>query len=180
MNKGFVASSVLIIAAGALGFLVWPDKSPSPVSQDKSKWESTAVVEAAKPAASSGTEWFAADASADIIDLARVFEPTGEELELQYLLESFEATEYLPLPRVLTSREHAVEEASAASSYFGQLSQRMSYFIGWKCARLLNESQALMGVEPPDHDREGNRLPGSVLTESTTQTGAVVPVGSRK
>jgi hypothetical protein len=168
MNKGFFASLFVITTAAAFGYWLWSDTALTPPSTLKLEEIIRAQPQTA-PTAAETTERYSAGQFVELIDLSTVFEPTGEELALQFLLGSIDSTEYLSMPRVApmeslpeprqTAYEalpwprlaaadtfpDAGEEASSPPSRFDLLRRQMSEIVGRKLVEMLSEMQPLKG-----------------------------------
>jgi hypothetical protein len=109
MNRGFVASCLVMIGAAGMGYWAWSDADSDPHRA------SEAIVSTPNdPASPPETEYVAAIPSGDsyeFIDLSQLFLPTGDELELQDLLNSFEAPEFLPPPRIAAVASNDSDDA---------------------------------------------------------------------
>ncbi len=177
MNKEFLASLLVITAAAGLGYWLWSDTALTPPSTLQLE-EAIRTRPQSAPCAAETTERFSAGQFVELIDLSSVFEPTGEELALQFLFASIDGTEYLSMPRVAeieclpepvqTAYEalpqprlaavdkfpDAGEEASSPSSpsRFDLLRQQMGEILARKLAELISEMQPLKGSVPPPID----------------------------
>ena len=99
MTKGFLACLSVIIAAAGLGYWLWSDTTLTPPSTSKLE-EIIRTRPQPAPSVAAAPERFSSVQFVEMIDLSSVFEPTGEELALQFLLGSIDSTEYLSMPRV--------------------------------------------------------------------------------
>lgn len=99
MSRGFFVSCLVVAASAGLGYWIWSDAAPlaNKTSALREVIDSRSPTFAEEP---SEPERFTAGQLVEVIDLSRVFEPTGEELALQTLLNAISARDaLLPPPR---------------------------------------------------------------------------------
>jgi hypothetical protein len=98
MTRGFLTCLLVITGAAGLGYWLWSDSTLTPPSTLKLE-EIIRTQPQTAPNPVETTERFSAGPFVELIDLSTVYEPTGEELALQFLLGSIDNTDYLPMPR---------------------------------------------------------------------------------
>jgi hypothetical protein len=172
MNKGFFASLLVITIAAGFGYWLWSDAALTPPSALKLE-EIIRTRPQTAPSAVETTERFSAGQFVELIDLSTVFEPTGEELNLQFLLGSIDSTEYLTMPRVVPMESlpeprvaayealpwprlaaadkfpDAGEEASSPPSKLDLFRRQVNETLARKVAEVLSGMQPLKGTLPP-------------------------------
>lgn len=94
MNRGYVAGCCLIIVSASLGYWIFSDDlAHRPPPPSLTPQPELAVDPEDRRLVYTSRE------SGDVIDLGRVFEPTGEELDLRTLLHGQPFAELVPFPR---------------------------------------------------------------------------------
>jgi hypothetical protein len=148
MNKTFLASSVVMLAAAALGWWIVaePGSSPSQRKRFTSLPASTKNEETPESPALIGPP---RDID-EFIALSSVFGPTGGELDLQNLLDSVNP-EFLSEPRAVAEDPlaDAGEEPSSPPDGFTLLMKRAFRFAACKCAELMVTMEPLIGTVWP-------------------------------
>jgi hypothetical protein len=146
MSRGLIAGILVVVVAVGLGSWLWSDPNGSRSATDARD----TPVASNRPQGDEPIQRFATPESPEIIDLSHVFEPTGEELDLQNLLASTTEPETLPLPRLVYS---TTDEISSPGVPFSLFRQRALEFIGRKCAELMCQSLPLAGATMPDDEQ---------------------------
>ena len=156
MNKGFLASCLTVVAAAGVGYWYWSD-APA-LSKRAARYypavasRSTEHIQGAVDREASGRE------IVEVIDLSRVFEPTGEELDLQNLIDAPEEIELLPSPRDVTMRfsSENAEDAASLPEPWHSLKRQAAQLIACRCAEIMSRLQPLIGSEVPEADAESD------------------------
>ena len=150
MNKGFLASCLLVVAAAGVGYWCWSDapahsKRAARYYPAVSSRSTERITEPVELAASGGE-------IVEVIDLSRVFEPTGEELDFQNLIGTPEEIELLPSPRDVTKRlsSESAEEAASLPEPWHSLKRQATQLIAYRCAEIMSRLQPLIGSEVPN------------------------------
>ncbi|MCE9529690.1 MAG: hypothetical protein K8T89_00900 [Planctomycetes bacterium] len=100
MNKIYLTSFLVIFGAAGLGYWLFAESTPREETSCCS-CESCIPAEQANEKPNPERFPYFAGESAELIDLSRTFEPTGDELALKILLGAGEVAELLPTPRLL-------------------------------------------------------------------------------
>jgi hypothetical protein len=143
MSRGLIAGLFVVAAAVSLGSWLWSDPNGSRPATDARD----TPVASNQPQSDEPGQRFATPESPEIIDLSHVFEPTGQELDLQSLLASTAGPEFLPLPRLVNPT--ADDDASLGSPW-SLLRRQALDIIGRKCAELMCQSLPLAGAAVPE------------------------------
>ena len=146
MNKEFCASSLVLTLAAGLGYWLINDSMPP----RKSREAKSSIAEAVSLPKAQDQTIIAGDRDrVEFIDLSRVFEPTGDELDLETLLAGVQETEILGMPRPAKSSpiDDAAEEASSLPNTLEMLKARALCFIAAKLAEVTSRLQPLMGSQ---------------------------------
>lgn len=130
MSRGLLLGSVVVAAAAGAGY--WLFGSTARHAERPIAPGLAAAGESARPGAEPPQLYYA-DNSAEVIDLSRVFEPTGQELDVQNLLDATAGPEPLPLPRTVDVGGDNL------------LSRQAAFFVSRKCAEMLCGSLPLTG-----------------------------------
>jgi hypothetical protein len=94
MNRSYFAGCCVIVAAAFLGYWIFSDElSHRPPPPTLAPTQVTGEPAGEKPVV------YGTRSTGDLIDLARVFEPTGQELDLHNLLHGKPVRELIPYPR---------------------------------------------------------------------------------
>jgi hypothetical protein len=146
VGKNFAAGGLVVALAAGIGYWLCSDKAVDPPA-------GTAVAvaptpsEAQSPTPDDGQpQPIRSLTSAELIDLSRTFDPTGEELDLQQLLDGTDLTEHLPEPRL------AVHHTAAGPAAFPLevLAHQLKFWLSWKSAEVLSQSLPLKGTTAPE------------------------------
>ena len=165
MSARLVVTGLVMIGAAALGCWVFSDAAPVPAPPTPNGFhdvEPTPVKSG--PDQKSDRPQFSAGEIIEVIDLSRVFEPTGDELDLQRLLAGLDQTEFLPMPRLVAPEQlpfprlvdvarlpEAGEEASSPPGLFESIGQE----LGWAFRDAWSEVRELFQPSnngPPSSD----------------------------
>jgi hypothetical protein len=148
MNKSFLASSAVIVAAAALGY--WMVAEPDAGAGRRLRSNAPAANQAGaapneEPATVRGRD------PDEFINLTTVYEGgAGEAVDFQKLLESV-ATEYLPPPRVVKQDWdwllEAGEEQSSPPDRLTLLLRHVYRLAALKCVELVAKIEPLIGAE---------------------------------
>ena len=165
MNKSFLASSAVMIAAAALGYWIMADPFSGP-NHRKSRAQLPATEMTTPPV------YLASIPPREIvesIDMSQFFEPTGEELYLQNLLLAV-TPEYLPEPRVVAIDwlADAGEESSSPPDGLTLLTKRVYRLAAWKCAELIAAMEPLIGTERPWGEAVKSETPSGAIFNPLT------------
>jgi len=146
MNKSFLVSSAVMIAAAVLGYWIVADPGGGTIRKSRSHVPVASESDAAPletPTSIPGRE------IVEFIGISHVFEDgAGDALDLQTLLDSV-AMEYLPPPRVVTPDwlPDAGEEQSSPPDGLTLLLRQGYRLAAYKCAELVAKIEPLIGSE---------------------------------
>jgi hypothetical protein len=170
MDRSYIAGCCVIIAAAGLGYWVFADKfSDRPPPQT---W--TPALESSE-AANDRAIYYTTRTSPELIDLGRVFDPTGEELDLHNLLHGKPVAELIPLPReaepelapvpreqeremlhaprlVEGNRSDSSEDAQSPTAAFSVLHGPVAWIVAALVTEWLSGSLPLKGSDLPFAD----------------------------
>ncbi len=171
MNRGYIAGCCLIVAAAVAGYWIFAEKLPAHRPPPPTL---VPPPDAGSDPSNDKPMIYGSHTTADIIDLARVYDPTGEELELSNLLYGQPVAELIPAPREAepeiapipreAEREllhapkpvndwpEAAEEASSPPLPSPVLHQPFTWMIACCLADWLNRSLPLKGSTFPSSD----------------------------
>jgi hypothetical protein len=165
MSKGMWAGCTAVVIGTALGCWYWSDSAYLPCPNLPAKLsDSSFVANELKPVP---LERYPAAHYSEVIDLSRAFDPTGQELALQTLLDDVEEPEWLltmprmdplellPAPRVFIAKmqfPEAGEEASSPPSAFDSLCAQVRAIVAHKIVQVLESMQPLKGELPNNDD----------------------------
>jgi hypothetical protein len=135
MNKGLIAGCLVIVGAAGLGYWIWSDTAPTPMKNADNPARS---VDASKLQSDEWDGLIRSRESVETIDLARVFEATGDEYALQSLFASLETEDLLPQPRIVMG----------VDATFSDFRRQALSFISRKCVEWMTRSLPLTGVNP--------------------------------
>jgi hypothetical protein len=146
VGKNFAAGGLVVALAAGIGYWLCSDKAADPPA-GTAVAVAPAPTEAQTPTSDDSQPLpIPSLTSAELIDLSRTFDPTGEELDLQQLLDGTDLTEHLPEPRL------AVHHTATGPAAFplDVLAQQLQFWLAWKSADVLSRSLPLKGAAAPE------------------------------
>lgn len=95
MTRGYIAGCCVIVAAAGLGYWIFAEKLPP----HRPPPPTLTPHDSGENANTDKIETYGTRPSLEVIDLARAYDPTGEELDLNTLLHGKPVAELAPSPR---------------------------------------------------------------------------------
>ena len=168
MNRGYVVGCSVIVAAAALGYWIFSDQLPS----HRPLPPTLAPNQENGGATTDQLETYSSRTTGDVIDLARVYDPTGEELDLHNLLHGQLVAELIVAPReagaelgpspreaewellhaprlVMGELSEAAEEASSPRKSTQCIPGPFAWAVAGCVANWLNQWSPLRGINLP-------------------------------